>query len=487
MRLLGGCATIARSGSARARGLCDPRCVPPSGLLSWLAFAVSIAPATAWAHGGPPTFEHVAVDPADPSRMLARTNFGVLASRDGGATWAWICPGAVSLRIDVEDPIVGFAGDGAGLVGDLAGLFRSDREHCDWTRPAPELTEVRVAAIARGPAGDILAGTSEEGAANALFRSGDDGLTWSPIHGPTPDVWYESIAVAPSDPRWIYAVHNRPPLRAEPWDITVLRTDDGGSTWQQVSFDHVEHEWRLYVLAVDPTNPQRALARTQNLYPREAERLVLTEDGGRTWRDVLRMTQILSATYSADGRTAWVGGPVDGLHRSDDGGRSFVQVSTPSVRCIVMVGEELWICGDDFTDGFALGRSFDGGATFEGVASLRSIGGVLACPAGTTVQRICPGERATLDAILAMAPGGPRPQDAGPASDAGSANDGAPANDAGSASDARSDSDAAGDAAPASPPAPSCGCRAGSAATSMLAILFLLGVTGLAWRSHVRA
>jgi hypothetical protein len=236
-------------------------------------------------------------------------------------------------------------------------------------------------------------------------------------------VWFESIRVAPTDALRIYAMQHRPPLRTEPWEATLFRSDDGGRTWTSYPFALLEREWRLYLLAVDPTDPDRILARTQNLYPDGRERVMLSEDGGRTFTEVLRMRQVADAAWSPDGRTVWVGGPLDGLHRSDDGGRTFAVVQ-PSyqVRCTLARGRhEIWVCGDDWADGFGIARSTDGGDTFEPLARLRSITGILDCPAGSRVATVCPAHQAMLNAILDLAPNA----DAGaPSSDAGASRDG---------------------------------------------------------------
>jgi hypothetical protein len=390
-------------------------------LAAVLASVVVLISATARAHGGPPSYEMIVSDPRDPMRLLAATNFGMVASTDGGRTWGWICPAAISLRADVEDPLIAITQGGVRVAGDAAGLWIASEDGCDW-RLVDGFASRAVGAVVAGGGRDLWIGTSAESRANEVFRSADEGASFASVLGPTPDVWFESIAVAPSDPARIYVTQHRPPMRTEPWEATLFRSEDRGETWSAHPFALADREWRLYLLAVDPTDSNVILARTQNLYPDGRERLMRSEDGGRTFVEVLRMRQLADAAWSPDGAVVWVGGPVDGLYRSDDGGRTFAVVQpTMQVRCTLARGRrEVWVCGDDWNDGFGIARSVDGGATFETVARLRSITGILACPPESRVATVCSEHEPMLRSILDTAP---RPDGGLPEGDAGAEDD----------------------------------------------------------------
>lgn len=412
--------------------------------LALLGIVLALAlPAGARAHGGPPVVENLSFDPSDPMHVLAGTNFGTMVSHDRGATWSWICPGVVQLRPAVEDPLVVVSDQGSLFVGDTAGIWRGSADACDWSSSVAIPGTATGGAIARGGPGVLFAGTSTDGGSNALLRSTTDGATWDIVLGPTLDVWFESVMVAPSDPQRVYAVQNRPPLRAEPWEVTVWRSDDGGDHWTSAPFTVLTHEWRLFLLGIDPTSPDRILAYTQDLYPMEHERVMLSEDGGTTWTDVLELRQVLGGSWGPDG-AAYVAGPLDGLWRSDDGARTFTGIRTDLfLRCVVADADAVWVCADDYTAHFAVGRSVDHGATFETVSRLRSITGQPTCAPTSSLGMTCPAEQGTLDMVLATAP---IDVDAGVVYDAA-----VPAEDAGLDGGV----DAA--VAPASPA--SCGCR----------------------------
>jgi hypothetical protein len=426
------------SAAAHPRTVCETAFVLRFAPLA-LALLVLGVPSAALAHGGPPIVETLAFDPSDPTHLFAGTNFGTIVSHDGGHAWRWVCPSVVGLRPSIEDPLVLVSDRGTLFVGDTAGLWRGSADACDWSSSVAPAGLASGGAMARGAAGVLFAGTSTDGGSNSVLRSTDDGASWMPVLGPTIDVWFESILAAPSDAQRVYAVQNRPPVRTEPWETTVFRSDDGGDHWTSATFTLLDHEWRLYLLAVDPTDHGRLLAYTQNLFPGGHSRVMLSEDAGASWTQVLELTQVLGGAWAPDGSSAYVAGPVDGLWRSDDAGHTFSGVRTDLfLRCVVATADAVWVCADDFTAHFAVGRSIDRGASFETIARLRSIEGQPACGASTALAMTCPAEESVLDMALAMAPSadaGPSPIDAG-----------------------------AVDAGVASPPSRSaCGCRAGGA------------------------
>jgi uncharacterized protein (TIGR03382 family) len=437
---------------------------------AWLVIALAVAlsvPSVARAHGGPPVVETLSFDPSDPMHLYAGTNFGSIVSHDGGATWGWICPAATELQTMIEDPLVLVTHEGSLLLGDRTGLWRADGGGCDWSSVLAAAGATSVGALARGGPGVLLAGTSAEDLPNTLARSTTDGVSWDAVLGPTDGVWYESIVTAPSDPQRIYAVANRPPLRAEPWEAATWRSDDGGDHWTSAPFTLLAHEWRLFLLAVDPTHPDRILAHTQNVYPMEHERVVLSEDGGATWTDVLTLRQVLGGAWAPDGSSAYLAGPLDGLWRSDDGARTFAGVRTSLfLRCVVATSDAVWVCADDFTAGFAIGRSTDRGASFGTIARLSSIVGLASCPSGTALADACAGEAAVLESVLAAAP--TTVPDAGIDAGAG-------------------ELDAGSDAAIAPPAPASCHCAAGAGTTSAIPFAGLVLVIVSARRRRSRA
>jgi uncharacterized protein (TIGR03382 family) len=136
---------------------------------------------------------------------------------------------------------------------------------------------------------------------------------------------------------------------------------------------------------------------------------------------------------SDDGARVWAGSDVVGLYRSDDRGETFAPVpgGVSRVNCLAARGDELWACGNDFVDGFALGVSRDGGATFEAKLRYRDIVGVPECAPEAPVSVVCGPRFPALQAMF----GGGAPDggvgDGGASGDLGPATDSGPARDLG--------------------------------------------------------
>ena len=160
------------------------------------------------------------IHPADPNTVLVcalghaygpQAERGVYRTTDGGATWARVLfvdpnTGCSDLSIDPTDPRVVFAG-------------MWQLEIHTWGRTSG------------GPGG-------------GLFVSRDGGASWSRLKGrglPTKPVGKVAVAVAPSNPKRVYALFETGdgiPWNGQPTESGQLwRSEDGGERWALVSRD----------------------------------------------------------------------------------------------------------------------------------------------------------------------------------------------------------------------------------------------------------
>ena len=236
-----------------------------------------------WTHLGLAETQHIgkiAVDPKNPDVVFvaaighlyaANPDRGLFRSRDGGRTWQKVLymdenVGAVEVVIDPTDARVVYAG-----------LWNTRRP--PWFTYAPT----------NGPGGGI-------------YKSTDGGSTWNQLTAglPPTGIGRTGIAVAPSNPRRVYAVvdclvpdPNAPPppppapqapgrpAPPPPGQGGVFRSDDAGATWRRVGSDQAlwGRGWYFEKIAVDPKDadivyvPNVAVNRSR--------------DGGQTW-DVIR-------------------------------------------------------------------------------------------------------------------------------------------------------------------------------------------------------
>jgi photosystem II stability/assembly factor-like uncharacterized protein len=172
-----------------------------------------------WQHLGLEKAQQISaiiVDPHDPNRVFAAAlghpyganpERGVFRSTDGGATWQNVLykdenTGAVDLAFD----------------------------------PSNAQTVFAVLWAARQAPWEI--GGSFQTAGSGLFKSTDGGSTWQPLTGGLPTIAEGlgriGIAIAPSDPRRMYAL-------VDAHAGGVYRSDDAGATWQRINRD--ERVW----------------------------------------------------------------------------------------------------------------------------------------------------------------------------------------------------------------------------------------------------
>ena len=216
-----------------------------------------------WTHLGLDDTQHIgkiAVDPKNPDVLFvaaighlyaANPERGVFRSKDGGKSWQKVLykgdsVGAVEVAIDPSNSQIVYAG-----------LWNTRRP--PWFTYAPT----------NGPGG-------------GLFKSTDGGASWTQLTAglPAQGIGRSGIAIAPSDPRRVYAVIDcllpgptpaggaapEPPPGSGPrpagfgTDVQgqggVFRSDDAGATWTKLSGDPSlwGRGWYFEKIAVDPKN-----------------------------------------------------------------------------------------------------------------------------------------------------------------------------------------------------------------------------------------
>jgi hypothetical protein len=104
-----------------------------------------------------------------------------------------------------------------------------------------------------------------------LYKTTDQGDSWSAISPAVTSKLLRYIAVAPSDPNTIYvATHD-----------TIAQTTDGGATWSYVSMGNPDLYGFISYIAVDPTNAQRVYVTLSGYSP--GNKVFMSPDGGTTW------------------------------------------------------------------------------------------------------------------------------------------------------------------------------------------------------------
>jgi photosystem II stability/assembly factor-like uncharacterized protein len=152
-------------------------------------------------------------------------------------------------------------------------LFRSPAGEGNWqqlTNGMPQDAKVQAITILPDNAGVIYAGTHD-----GPYRSRDRGDSWERLpFPPGRQVW--SILVHPHDSSILYAGTS---------PVGVYRSDDGGDTWRELPVPSLPERvkmgfpCRVMRLAADPANPDELYATL------EVGGVMRSLDGGETWED----------------------------------------------------------------------------------------------------------------------------------------------------------------------------------------------------------
>jgi photosystem II stability/assembly factor-like uncharacterized protein len=308
------------------------------------------------------TNNSLAVDPFRTATLyLAAT--GVQKSTDGGAHWTTVGLKTYAVNAVAVDPAVTshlYAGTSAN------GVFRSADGGASWqgaSHPLPAGDARRVATLAVPRTGSVVfAGTGA-----GVYKSADGARTWQPASRGMPAGAILALAVAPGDPKTVYAsVENR-------LANTVYRSTDGGASWRATAGLDLPPATPgapgAYVLslAVSPASPRLVWAGTGT------GGLFLSTDGGAHWtpsgpspaRSVPALAVAASAARSLYAGVLAEGLDLGGVFASADGGASWTRrnqgLSGLEARSLAVspgTPEILWAA----IDGEGLFRSANGGS-----------------------------------------------------------------------------------------------------------------------------
>jgi len=247
---------------------------------------------------------NIVVDPADPDLVLVsalgdatRHGGGVYRSTDGGRTWTNVLKpadydGTRDLEYAYDEPSVMLAatqgtgggfGAGRGAKSKPPLVFKSTDEGKTWTEikipPFPGRISVAVAMHTKGRRMFIIGNNIEHG--SGLYRSDDGGATWRHMAGKDLRIsngqgaYISGVFVDSQNPDIVYTL-----------STAMYRSTDGGVTFQP--FKGAPGGEDYHKLWIDPTNGHRMLAGAD-------QGASVTLDEGRTWS--LWYTETIAQIY----------------------------------------------------------------------------------------------------------------------------------------------------------------------------------------------
>ncbi|MBL4624872.1 MAG: exo-alpha-sialidase, partial [Flavobacteriales bacterium] len=203
--------------------------------------------------------------------------------------------------------------------------------------------------------------------AGGCWKSTDGGSNWSPLTDNQPVLGVSAIAISHVDPNIIY-IGTGDDDGGDTYSIGILKSLDGGLTWDTTGLSFTNTSYTIYDLEMDPGNEIHLLVGTNG-------GIFYTLDGGDTWTQSLPGTVYDIEIKPDDPATIYLCN--GSVWKSTNGGISFFPSGTglPSSsltnRSLIAVTADnpdyiYFLCGNQSDNSFyGLYRSVDGGATWD--------------------------------------------------------------------------------------------------------------------------
>ncbi|TFH38980.1 MAG: hypothetical protein E4G95_02305 [Bacteroidia bacterium] len=212
-----------------------------------------------------------------------------------------------------------------------------------WRAAGPEKQGGRIESIAIHPSqpGTIFLGP---GSGN-LWKSTNNGTTWTPVFDDQPTFAIGCVTIAPSDPSIIWVGTGEVLMaRSSYAGIGAFKSEDGGDTWKHMGLEECYHIPRILVDPVDP-DIIYAAGLGRNYSENDERGIYKSTDGGETWEKKLFVSErtgfveiimdpsdrntLLAVAWERE-RRAWnniIAGEESGIYKSTDGGESWKRIT----------------------------------------------------------------------------------------------------------------------------------------------------------------
>ncbi len=325
---------------------------------------VSDLPALPWVYTGGPSGGlgyDIRMDPRDKEIMYVTDAFaGAFKSTDGGKNWVPINAGITarvgpsgdgipvfSLTVDQNNPDTIWAGTQFG-----GGVFRSDDAGNTWMSMNNGIQErslsIRGFSIESGNSdtvylagevsswewnNELISGIQFDLTKGVVYKSTDRGLNWSRIW--VGDHLARYVLIDPEDHNRLYVstgifdreAANSNPQTIEPGGVGVVRSTDGGASWEILGPENGFLEDELYIgsLAMHPGDSSILFAASGNdayltALNKQIGGIYRTNDGGDSWSRVLALPNASAVEICESDPNVVYAGATSFFYRSDDGG-----------------------------------------------------------------------------------------------------------------------------------------------------------------------
>jgi MYXO-CTERM domain-containing protein len=336
------------------------------------------------------------------NEIAAGMTFGLLVSKDNGATWFYMCEDAVGYG-GMYDPRYVFTSTGALFATTFNGL-KVMRDGCTFG-DTPSGTKF-VSEVIGGEDGAIYYASTDEGD-NGVFtscspeppapRTCNDGTDFPVVVRPgQAKDWWQTMRAAPSDPKRVYLSGYRLELQ-QPKVFLLFRSSDGGQTFQPLPVTDftVMPNSTIDIVGVSATNPDHVYARVTLEDNSLADAIYRSTNGGQSWTRILGLPASIAFVARANGQLV-AGTQAQGTHVSTNNGQSWSPVAgAPRINCLEENSAgEVWACTQNFGtaempgDGFGIMKTTNL-TSWTGVLKFQDIQLPVACAAGTVQHDKC--------------------------------------------------------------------------------------------------
>jgi len=290
------------------------------GGLTWFPSNQGITTRTGESGDAIPIF-CLTIDPHDPDIVWVGTQNtrGIFKSVDGGETWTEMTGGVIERE--------GITFRGITVDPRSSDIVYAAAEISSWTW-----------------AGRQMQGREFDRTQGVVYKTTDGGENWQAvwrgenlaryiwINPENPDIVYVSTGIFDRE-----AANSDPQARI-PGGEGVVKSTDGGETWQRVNSGL--DNWYVGSLFMHPENPEILLAGTGNNQYYDDQGVYLTTDGGASWRHVLNEDNINAVEFSTSEPNIAYAASSNAVYRSDDSGVTWEKIGdgghdgwgSPSVR-----------------------------------------------------------------------------------------------------------------------------------------------------------
>ncbi|HEX5061266.1 MAG TPA: sialidase family protein [Kofleriaceae bacterium] len=365
-----------------------------AGLLA-VGFATS-----AYANGRDPGTSTINFRRDNDQHILAGMTFGLVESRDGGATWQWMCERAVGYG-GQYDPDYVYSSTGAIFATTFDGL-KVRRNACTFASAPPGMTF--VARVKGGPDGAIYYAAADLADAK-IYKSTDDGMTFPTSANPgQAGDWWSSLAIAPGNAQRIYLTGYR--LDGVNPKIFLLYTSTNGGTsytaMNMTGITPVSANSTIDVVGISPTSDTTLYVKVTFESGGSGDSIYRSTDAGQSWTKILTRNSLygLSFLVRTDATTCVAGTRELGAWISTDCSTAASPTWTalagaPHIGCLYNDSAgTVWACTQNYpsptipSDGFGIMKTSDLSA-WTGVLRFQDIQAPVSCPAGTVQEDQC--------------------------------------------------------------------------------------------------